>query len=180
MREHRALRPAGRTRRVTDERGVVLGQPRLLGARRRLADPLLVGAADVERQRDAEVARARAVDQRSGARVAQDESDLVGGEAEVDRDRDRSEQVRRQQRLGELEAVVEKQRDAVAAADALGLEDHCEPGRAVVQAGVCPTVLAEHQRGAIGMRAAAAPDQLGQHQPAGAVERLGHRFRVPK
>ena len=44
VREHGALRPAGRARRVTHERRVVLGQLCLLGARRGGGDAFLVGA----------------------------------------------------------------------------------------------------------------------------------------
>jgi hypothetical protein len=48
------------------------------------------------------------LDQFGGAGVAQDVGDLVGGQAEVDRHRDRAEHVDREQRLDELEAVVEQ------------------------------------------------------------------------
>ena len=77
----------------------------------------------------------------------------------------------REQRLGELEAVVEQQRDAIARPHAGGHERRRQARGAVVQLGVRACRAAEHHRRSLRLRAAAAGQQLGKDEAARAGER---------
>ena len=86
------------------------------------------------------------------------------------RDRARADPVAREQRLGELEPVVQEQRDAIAGPHAVGGERRGQPCGAVVQLGVRARGAREHQRRPFAVRAAAAGQQLGEDEPPRACE----------
>ncbi len=132
MREHRALGAAGRAGRVTQERGIVAAQLRLRCG-------LAVG-------------REGPVDQDRRARVGDDVVDLVLREPEVDRHGDRAQPVAGEQRLGELEAVVEQHGHAVTGAHAARGERARDPRRPVVQFGVRPLHSVEDERHTLRLR----------------------------
>jgi hypothetical protein len=162
--QQRALRPSRRARRVTQQRGIFRAHVGLLG-RPAFRDRGLVGRPRL--QLDGVVGEAlgtRADDQCGGAGVLEDVRDLVRRQPEVDRHRARAEPVAGEQRLGELEPVVQEQRDAVARPDAGAGEPRGEARGAVVQLGVGPRNPAEHERGPVGVGVATAGEQLGQHQ----------------
>ena len=92
----------------------------------------------------------RIADQRHRTRVGEDVVDLVGREAEVDRDGDRAEMVTGEQRLDELDPVVEEQRHAIARPDAAGREHGGQTRGAIVQLRVGADVVAEDHRVTVG------------------------------
>ena len=167
MREHRSLRPARCAGRVTHERGVVVEQIRRLAARWGGGDHLLVRRPDLEHGPDrAAPGWRRIADQDARARVSQDVLDLVGRQAEVDRDRDRAEPMTGQKCLDELDAVVQEQRDAISRLNAGAREDSGDPGGAVVELRVRSGVVAEHDCEMVRTGSASPARELGQRQAA--------------
>ena len=137
--------------------------------RRRRAQTLLVGAADLERQPDVGQP-VHAEPGRDRAGVAEDVGDLVGRQPEVHRHGDRAEVMAREQDSTNSNLVVEQQRDAVAAADA-GRGEHAGKAlRPLVERPVRQRPVPEHQRGPVGMRPATAADRLSEHEPSGPFE----------
>ena len=171
MAEDRALRPPGGARRVAEQRGVVFAD---IGLLRRLGtgDRRLVLRPDLELDPAAgEAVRPAAGDQGDRAGVLEDVGDLVRHQAEIDGDGARPDPVARQQRLCELEPVVQQQCDAVARPDAVGGERRGEARGARVQLVVRARGACEHHRRPTAMRAAPTGQQLGQDEAAGACER---------
>ena len=110
-------------------------------------------------------------DQGDRAGVLEDVGDLVRDQAEVDRDGARADPVAREQRLGELEPVVQQQRDAIARPDAGGGERRGQARGAVVQLVVRARGAPNTSAGRSRLRAAAAGQQLGKDEAARACER---------
>ena len=71
-----------------------------------------------------------------------------------------------EQRLDELDPVVEKQRDAIARLHAAGGEDRGEACGAIVKLGVSADLVAEHDGGMVRTGPARSARELRQHQPA--------------
>ena len=167
MREHRSLRPARCAGRVTHERGVVVEHVRRLASGWGGGHHLLVRRPDLEHHPDrAGPGRRRVADQHARARVSQHVLDLVGRQAEVDRDRHRAEPVACEECLQELDAVVQQQRDAISGLHAVAGEDRGDPGGAIVKLGVRSGVVAEYHREMVRTRSARPARELGQRQPA--------------
>jgi hypothetical protein len=76
-----------------------------------------------------------------------------------------------EQRLGELEAVVQRQRNPVARRHAAGDECRAQPGGPVVQLGRRAPGASEHECIAVGVGGATASQQLGKDDAARAGER---------
>ena len=184
VRVHRALRAAGRARRVQDERGVVvvdvgLGQLRVGVRVPERVEPALhlddghagIGAFEAREP-------ARVGDEQLRIAVADAVADLGAGRPPVESDRDRTEADRRPERDDPLGRVGAEDRDAIAAADAVVVAQH---GR-----GRCdePLVLGEREPSpgvAVGERevfgvaeATRADEQIAQAARA----RLEHRHAL--
>ena len=165
MREHGALRLAGRARRVEDRRGVVERRPR----RRR--GPARVGAEQLGQSpgssaspspvgmhvRDpfAPAAATRTANSGSWMSTRAPESvehmeDLGRREARVDRHEDRAELRRSEQHLEELGAVLAQVRDAVALADAALPQQRRDPVGRVGELAIRDHVPVEDEGGLVG------------------------------
>ena len=166
MGEERPLWPAGRPRRVTHERDIVLEQFRRLATRWRGADGILIVPSDLEHQANLGPGRVAVVDQRHRTRIGQYVLDLVGGQTEVDRDGDGAASMTSEQRLDELDPVVEKQRDPIARLDAACVEDRGEACGAIVKLGVGADLLAEHDGGMVRAGSARSARELRQNELA--------------
>jgi hypothetical protein len=75
-----------------------------------------------------------------------------------------------EQRLDELDPVVEKQRDAVPCLHPAGGENLGEAGGALMKLRMSADLLAEHHGGLIGTRSGGSAGQFRQHEPAGLLE----------
>jgi hypothetical protein len=73
--------------------------------------------------------------------------------------------VAREQRLDELETVVEEQRDAVARADAAREERAGQTIGPRIELREAPRFAAEDERRLVRVQARAAADELGEYQP---------------
>ena len=152
VRMHGSLRPAGRTRRIEPERGIVgLGAGRL--HERRLAGEKVVelDLAEVERlggarhydrvdlmvrlcQRSFQRRLDRAADKRClGPRMFEHVGEIIGGHQRVDRHRRDAREHRAQKRDRPIGAVLHEQEHALLAPDPCALETRGEPPRPLVE-----------------------------------------------
>lgn len=106
------------------------------------------------------------MDQRHRTRIGQYVLDLVGGQTEVDRDGDGAASMTSEQRLDELDPVVEKQRDPIARLDAACVEDRGEARGAIVKLGLSADLLAEHDGGMVWPGPACSARELRQDELA--------------
>ncbi len=173
--EQCAFRATSGARRVHHERNVLLRHLRPGSERLGLGERALIilthRQPDRER-RECEVRQFRADDEADGVRVAKDVRDLVPCEADVHRHGGRACAVAREQRLDELEAVVKKQSDAVARADATCDERAGQTIGACVELREAPRLAAEGERRLVRVQAHAAADELGEDQPPRAIKCL--------
>src|SRR5687767_5883779 len=147
VREHRALRPSGRARRIQDDRGLFFVDR---GDRRRLAEPFDVAFVEDLIAGGNPGREARLVDQYACAGLLEDISDLRRLQARTRGHRDGAKAQDAEQRRRELHAVPEKHCDAIAGTDAVRGE-LCRYARgALGQLRVSQTLLAADQRLRIG------------------------------
>ena len=195
VRQHHALGPAGRARRVEDEMG--LCRRERAGDRRRRREALVLRAGRVGREGDdlevgqplrrglGDVGQRRLGDEEPRPAVAEHELHLGCDHAEVDRDQREPGVGAGEVDLERLTAVVEQRRDPVADTEAGGPQPGREAHAAIPQLRVGPTGVAPPQcrraRVDVGGKVGVTEDPSDGGRGighAGRVEReIGHRGR---